>query len=358
MGAGFWSTFQIAGWRELPDVAIAGLYSRDLGKAESIAARFGIPVVGDDPEALLRQVQPAVVDIVTSPDSHSSLASLAAGLGIAVITQKPMAATLEDAEALVQVCRSRGVPLFVHENFRWQRPIRRFREHLLSEGIGTTFRARLTFSSAFPVLENQPALRELDRFILSDVGVHILDVARFLFGEMRTVTCTTQRVDQELRGEDVATVLMTSESGATVICELSFASRLEHEAFPETLILVEAAGGSMRLDPGGRIVVTTSEGTTVETTPIPWYPWADPAYAVVHASIVDCNRDLLSGVVGLAPAETTGADNLRTLRLVEAAYRSAASGAVIPMAGYDERTGDFVPEGSPCASGVGVGDRR
>jgi predicted dehydrogenase len=61
----------------------------------------------------------------------------------------------------------------------------------------------------------------------------------------------------------------------------------------------------------------------------PRYAWADPAYDVVHASIVPCNADLLKALKGEGPAETTGEDNLKTVRLVFAAYESAADKKVI-----------------------------
>lgn len=59
--------------------------------------------------------------------------------------------------------------------------------------------------------------------------------------------------------------------------------------------------------------------------------WADPAYEVVHASIVPCNANLLAGLRGPSQAETTGADNLETMRLVFAAYDSAAEHRVITL---------------------------
>ena len=45
------------------------------------------------------------------------------------------------------------------------------------------FRARVTYSNSFPVFDNQPFLKELEQFILTDIGTHILDTARMLFGE-------------------------------------------------------------------------------------------------------------------------------------------------------------------------------
>lgn len=61
------------------------------------------------------------------------------------------------------------------------------------------------------------------------------------------------------------------------------------------------------------------------------YAWADPAYALVHASIVPCNANLLRAIKGEGPAETTAEDNLRTVRLVFAAYESAATGNAIRL---------------------------
>src|SRR3546814_15009891 len=64
------------------------------------------------------------VDIATTPPSHRALVELAARHGVPVICQKPLAATLADAEAMIAACAAAGVAMMVHENFRWQAPIR------------------------------------------------------------------------------------------------------------------------------------------------------------------------------------------------------------------------------------------
>jgi hypothetical protein len=58
------------------------------------------------------------------------------------------------------------------------------------------------------------------------------------------------------------------------------------------------------------------------------YPWIDPDYAVIHSSIVDTQRDILNGLMG-GKAETTGADNFKTVQLVWDSYRSASTGETI-----------------------------
>ena len=248
-----------------------------------------------------------------------------------MVCQKPLANDFETAREMVETCREAGVPFFVHENWRWQRPMRALKRVLDSGAVGKPFRARLDFNCSFPVFENQPFLREQEKFILLDVGSHLLDVTRFLFGEADRLYCQTRRIHPDIRGEDVATVLLRMTEGATVNCNLSFASRTEMERFTETFLFIEAELGSVELGPDFWIRVTTEQGTHSRRYPPPSYPWVDPIYALPQTSIVECHRNLLEGLRGDAVAETTAEDNLRTLKLVFASYESARSGQVVQV---------------------------
>src|SRR5690606_30368808 len=182
---------------------------------------------------------------------------MAASRGIAVICQKPMAPDLATAKKMLQVCERHGVPFFVHENWRWQAPFRKLKALLDQDLIGTVFKARVTFCSAFPVFENQPFLATLDEFILTDIGSHILDVCRFLFGEVSSLYCQTASVNPKIEGEDVANVLMRMQNGVTCYAEMSYASVLEHESFPQTFVLIEGERGSLHLTRDHIIKITT-----------------------------------------------------------------------------------------------------
>jgi len=205
------------------------------------------------------------------------------------------------------------------------------RVQVLAEGsIGTPFRARLNMISGFPVFANQPFLKTLKHFILTDLGSHILDTARFLFGEADCLYCQTHQVHTDIAGEDVATVMLEMGGRTSVTCYLAYAENyLEQDHFPQTYIFIEGTEGSLQLGPDYWLRVTTKEGTLARRVPPPRYAWADPAYDVVHSSIVPCNADLLKALKGQGRAETTGEDNLKTVRLVFAAYDSAEKQQVI-----------------------------
>jgi D-apiose dehydrogenase len=329
-GAGFWSRFQYSAWRELGGVRCVAICDRDYSKAEAFARDFNIPAVYDDAATLFANERLDFVDNITQVEGHKPIVLLAAKHQVPVICQKPMAASLKDARAMVATCREANVPFFVHENWRWQTPLRAVKKALASGVIGTVFRARLTMVSGFAVWGNQPALRKLDQFILADMGVHILDTARFLFGEAQSLYCTTKNTKPDFfKGENLATV-MTEMHGATVISEMAYAATpLERECFPQTLVFIEGERGSIELTNDYWVRVTTKTGTKAKRHTPPRYTWADPAYDVAHASLVPCNANLLAALQGKEQAETTGADNLKTLELVYAAYDSARTGKAI-----------------------------
>ena len=238
-GAGFWAPFQLAGWQELEGVRCVAICNRTVSKAQEIARRFGIPSVYGDPEKLLCREKLDFVDIITAPWTHCDLVCRVAAHGLPVICQKPMASSLAEAKKMVKACHDATVPFFIHENWRWQTPIRTLKNVLDSLVIGTPFRARVSQVSAFPVFSYEPNLKEWEQYILADMGSHLLDTARFLFGEASILYCQTHRVHPDIKGEDVATVMMLMAGRTTVTVELGYAeSPIEQDVFPNTFIFV------------------------------------------------------------------------------------------------------------------------
>lgn len=339
IGAGFWSRCQLAGWQEIEGARCVAICDAVTERARSLAEQVGVrqvPIFADAAQMLSASKRGDIeridfVDIVTEVDGHAPLAMLAAGHGVHAICQKPLATLLSEAVAMRDASRAAGTKLLVHENWRWQTPLRQLHREIQQDRIGRIFRARIQYSNSFPVFDNQPALKELKRFLLTDIGTHILDVARFLFGEARSLYCQIQQVRGDICGEDVATVMLAMDSGATVTCEMSYASPLEHDRFPETFVLIEGSRGSLQLGPDYWIRSTIDGLTCARRYPPPTYHWVDPLYAVAQSSVVACQQNLLAGLRDRATAETTVDDNLKTLQLVFAAYHSAETGQAVPV---------------------------
>ncbi len=330
-GCGFWSQFQIGAWLELPGVEVVALYNRTLQRAAEKAMMFGIPRYYDDAEKLLRENDVDVVDIITDVDTHAQFVDLAVKYKKHVICQKPMAPDYQTARHMMKATKDGGVKYYVHENYRWQPQFRRIKALLDSGVIGKPYRCLTGFNTAFPLFETQPFLAQLEKFALTDQGSHQFDVLRYMFGEVDTLYCSTQQVNPTIKGEDVATTMLKTKSGVTCVQEISFTSRRELEVFPQTLMIVEGSEGSIRLDPGLMVKITTSQGTATETIPLTKYPWQTDRLTNEPPSIVAINENILNDIKGLGKAENTGEDNFETVRLVWAAYESAATNKVIKM---------------------------
>src|SRR3954463_3395358 len=150
IGTGFWARYQLAAWRELSGANCTALCNRTRSKAQALALEFGVPTVYDSAEELLEREKPDFVDIVTDVDTHSRFVHLAAAHKTPVICQKPLAPSVAEAEKMIAVCRAVNVPLSVHENWRWQTPIRELKKVLDTGIVGKAFRARIDYCNSFP----------------------------------------------------------------------------------------------------------------------------------------------------------------------------------------------------------------
>jgi predicted dehydrogenase len=332
VGCGFFALNQLHAWRDIAGAGIVAICDRDPARLALVGDQFGIARRYTDAEAMLAAEQLAFVDIATTLPSHRPLVELAARYRVPVICQKPFAASLADARAMVAICADAGVPLMVHENFRWQSAIRAVRAAIDAGEIGKPFWGRVSFRSAYDVFSGQPYLAEGERFIVEDLGIHALDVARYLFGDAQGLVARTRRVNPKIRGEDVATIMLDHAEGVTSVVDCSYATVLAEEPFPETLIEVDGTEGTIRLGAGYRLTVATRRGSRHADVSPPLLPWASRPWhniqesvAAIQAHWVECLRN------GREP-DTSGRDNLQTLALVEATYASAASGAVVDPA--------------------------
>lgn len=330
IGCGFFARYHAHAWREVRGASLVAVCDRDIARARRFGDAFGIEHVFEDAEDLLRHVRPDFVDIVTGPDARPPLVELAARHGTPAICQKPLAPSLDAARAMVAACETAGVPLMVHENFRWQTPMRALKA--AAADLGPLFFGRISFRSRYDVYARQPYLADDDRFILYDLGVHLLDLARFFFGEPVRLTAHTRRVNPAIRGEDVATVLLATAHGAACVVDLSYASHVEHELFPQTLVRLEGAEGTATLGPDYALAVTRGQQTTRRHVPPRSFSWQEQPGEVVQDSVVAIQQHWADGLRHGRTPETSGADNLRTLGLVFAAYASAASGRTVDVA--------------------------
>ena len=329
VGCGYWAQRHLAAWRNLQasGADLVAVCDADAGRARAAAECFGALRWYDDAAVMLAEERLGLLDVATRMDTHRALARAAVAARVPVIVQKPMAPAFADCRVMVEAARAAGVWFAVHENFRFQPAMLKTAEVLADGAIGAPSWGRLSFRTGVDVYKTQPYFLHEERLAILDVGIHMLDLARVFFGEATRVSCETQRRNPAVRAEDTATMLLRHAGGAVSIVECTYESRQPFEGRPEVRVTIEGPHGSVSAAPGGREVIVTVGGETTR------HLVATDGEDLYPASVHNMCAHLLKRVRAGRDAVTSGADNLKTYALAEAAYEAAASGrAVEPQA--------------------------
>jgi predicted dehydrogenase len=336
IGCGFFARNHMRGWAMIDGAEIVAVCDRDGSKAEKFSSEFGVGASYTDAARMLAWETIDFVDIVTTAESHRPLVELAAQNGKAVICQKPFAETMSDAQAMVHAAESAGVLLIVHENFRWQRPFIDIAHRIRGGHIGKPTFARISFRHGFNNYLNQPYLAEIERFTIMDVGLHLYDLVRHLIGEVATLSCRTQRLNPIVKGEDAFTAMLGHIDGACSIIDCSFYSKIDPEPFPQTTAWIEGSEGTLELAVGYQLIEHHAGRSDVSNVEPKVPVWGEKPWHVIQDSVVNFQRHAIDAFNGSAPPQPSGADNLKTLALALASYKSAELGTVIVMKDWRE----------------------
>lgn len=312
IGCGFFGNIQMEAWRRMPEARIVAACDPDLTRAAQAAPRTYATA-----EELFANEKLDFVDIATRPSLHLPLVRLAAKARVPVICQKPMAPDWNDAVAMVEACEQAGVPLMIHENWRWQ-PWYRAAHGMITRGeIGRTVRYTLTMrrydgagDSPYPL---QPYFKDMPRFLICEALVHPIDTATYLFGELKQVYAQMRTNNPIIVGEDDAIIVLTHASGLHGIVDgHRFANAIpDGPAMGDQI--VEGDAGVLRIGAAGDVWLGGD------------LTWRNQQMAGYRGDSVRRTQEhFIACLRSGQPFESGGRSYLHTFAAVEACYRSAA----------------------------------
>jgi predicted dehydrogenase len=324
----------LAAYREagFPVVAIA---SRTKSKAEAVAARWGIPKVHDTPEALIADPEVEILDIAYPPDQQPALirAALAQPHIRGILAQKPLALSLAEAIALRDEAAAAGKVLSVNQNMRYDQSMRVLKQIIDRGDLGEIVFAQIDMHA---IPHWQDFLKSYDRLTLSNMAVHHLDVLRFLFGdpdEITTLTRTDPRTAfPHTDGITVSTLRFPSGVLAVSLEDVWSGPREAGYADDQHITFrVDGTKGVAK----GTIGWPTGAASTLSyaSTSATGGQWVTPTWATMwfpHAFIGVMEQLQHAVATGTEPALTVG-DNVKTVALIEAGYRSMAEGRTVRL---------------------------
>lgn len=256
VGAGYFSQFHYDAWRRLDGVQLVASADHDLEKARETGL-----TPYDKLEEMLSAEKPDIVDIITPPPSHFDAISVAlAHQPKVIICQKPFCETLDQARKAATLAQEVGVPLVIHENFRFQPWYRVIRDAIAAGEIGDPL--QLTFQlrpgdgqGPRAYLDRQPYFQTMPRFLVHETLVHWIDTFRFLFGAPEAVFADLRKLNPVIVGEDAGYVLFRYADGRRAMID---GNRLLDHAAENTRCtmgeaLVEGTGGTLRLSGDGAV---------------------------------------------------------------------------------------------------------
>ena len=333
IGAGYFSQIQMEAWQRVEGAVITAICDLDRNKAEGMQAMYNIPTSYTDVYQMLDTEKPDFVDIVTRPETRLALVRAAAERSVHVLCQKPLAPTYVDGVALVELSRTLGVRLMVNENWRWQPWYREIRKLLANDTIGEPFYARFTIRRGDGRGENpfvnQPYFRDMPRFLLHETIVHFIDTARYLWGEISTVSSWHKRIHPDIAGEDFTLTTLGMANGMTVFIDANRYTSpiLAGPARTFGTLHIEGRTGQIQLQNDGSIhVYPIDKPDHVYAYEIPTVGYFGDCCRATQQHFIDSLRDS-------TPCETEGESYLKTFRAVFAGYESAQSGKSVRLDG-------------------------
>ena len=359
LGTGFGRLVQAVGFQRHGGFELAGIAGRQLDKTRKVAAELGIPKASDDWRALIAEVRPDLVSVVTPAALHHPMMMAALEAGAHVLCEKPTALHRHQAAEMRDRAAALGKVAAINHEFRFL-PARRQAVELVKQGaIGAPRRGVIL--GRYPIWA-KPDSRGMtwlsDRAwgggILGALGSHHTDCLRLLLGEPRRALATV-RVDQPQRGpvagqsaaviataDDACTIQYEFAGGATALIDLNATAPYRWEQYE-----IHGSEASLRWDEGGSRLWRLAVGKDAEELEIPealrlTAKEGDPALVAPFVVMVErLHRAITEG----SPMEPDFSDAVAVQSALDAARLSSEAGGWVKVE---------IPAALPAPAAAGV----
>jgi len=316
----------------IPDVEVVGIADENIERGKYFAA-IGKVRFFESYQALLAE-KPDGVIVCSENSKHLPLVKMAAEAGVHVLCEKPLATTVEDANAIVNMCKKANVLLMTAFPMRFSTPALEIKKLMDLGGLGQIYGVNSTNQGALPEFhqaENLPFLKR-DWFVdktlagggaVADHLVHLADLLRwYLQSEVVEVFAATNQImhKNKVQVETGGLVMLTFANGTFASIDCSWSKPAYYPTW-----------GGLKLELVGEKGLATMDAYKQTSTVYSHYI-GRPVWSYWGS---DSNQSMINEFVAAIrekrPPSITGEDGLRAVELVAAAYRSADSGQPVAL---------------------------
>jgi myo-inositol 2-dehydrogenase / D-chiro-inositol 1-dehydrogenase len=336
LGAGFISEIHCESYhRFVPNAEVIAVYTRNAEKAQSFAQKNSIPQWYDNLDAIIQSSGADVIDICLPNFLHAEATLKAAAAGKHIIIEKPLAVTLEEADAMISACKKAGVKLMYAEELCFAPKYERVRQMVNEGAIGDIYMLKQSEKHSGPHSDWFYDVNLSGGGVLMDMGCHGIAWFRWMLknAKVKSVYATMSTVyhKQRTKAEDNSVVIIEFENGVTGVVENSWAKHGGMDDRSE----VYGTGGVVYADlfMGNAAIAYSKNGygyamekadTTVGWTFTIFEEAFNQGYPQELKHFIDCVQNNKEPLV-------TGDDGRAVLEIIYAAYASAAQGKKISL---------------------------
>ena len=323
---------ELLGSAQIAGAKLVAVCDKQYDRAKTFGGKFGVAAF-DSLTLMLAQANADVIVVLTPSGSHAELAIEAARARKHVVVEKPMALTLDDADAMIRAADSAGVRLFVVKQNRFNVPVVKARSALEAGRFGKlvlgTVRVRWCRDQRYYDQDAWRGTWAQDGGVIANQASHHVDMLRWFFGPVESVYARASRSLVQIEAEDTAVATLKFRNGALGVVEATSATRPKDL---EGSLSVLGEGGTVEI--GGFAVneirhwnfvnKISDDAEVIErfsVNPPNVYGFGHQAY---YEHVVDC-------LTRNCPALVDGREGRNSLELVAALYESMASGEEVTL---------------------------
>ena len=311
---------------------VVAIFDTDNAKAQDVAKRHGIPTVYKTLAELLADPKVEIVDIAVPAAAQPEIFAQVAAAKKHILAQKPFATTVAAGEAMVKQAKDAGIIAAVNQQLRFEEGVAAAHKMVELGWIGTVSNFSINVN-LFTPWELWPWAKDLERLEVMLHSIHYHDLIRWFLGDAKTVFCAAGRTAGQFpKGETRTISTALYSSGVTSLVHANHVNR-GGDNYAEYRI--DGDKGSIRGTlgllydyPSGRVDTLEVNSQVVPTDGWMPYPvttrWFPDAFIGTVGSVMDA---ISTG----APLRASVADNIGTLKMVEALYKSMDSGVSVDL---------------------------
>jgi UDP-N-acetyl-2-amino-2-deoxyglucuronate dehydrogenase len=314
-----------------PDLQLVGVCDAVAERAREAGEKHRVPFFTEY-EQMLDAVKPQLVAICTPSGLHPAHGIAAAKRGIHVVSEKPMAVRLRDADALVDACDAARVHLFIVKQNRLNPPIQLLKRAIDKERFGRIYMVSAHVLWARPQSYYDSAkwrgTWEFDGGAFMNQASHYVDLVQWLAGPVESVVAKTATLGRRIETEDTGAAILRFRNGAIGTIDVTML------AYPRNLegsITIIGEKGTARV--GGTAV------NKIEAWQFADYDDDDKlveaaaqnpptVYGFGHKPYYE---NVVKVLRGEAEPDTDGRHGRKSVELILAIYESAKTGREVPL---------------------------